>query len=259
MSEPLVDNAEATTAADEADASLEENVNPEIIERDDLESMPEDERLKVTQNTQNKFDEFGRTIQQLQADNAQLRQDQSRQLDYEDPGAPKAEDFDTDEEFWVAKGTHEATRNMVGVINQNQVKQAQDNAQFDQTQRLNSYNQKAEALKVKEPEFQKVVGASLLHTQDAQGNLTPATQAILAVENGPEVAMHIAMNPQLALRMNQLDPINAGIEVSKLSSQLSAKPAPANAPPAPIGSEDTGTGLAPSSDGLQHIGKASFE
>ena len=89
--------------------------------------------------------------------------------------------------------------------------------------------------------------------------MTPATEAILEADNGPQVAHHIALNPDLAMELNRSTPIKAGMIIARLSDKLSASPAQISKAPAPIESEDAGAGSAAVSDGLKNIGKAKFE
>lgn len=99
----------------------------------------------------------------------------------------------------------------------------------------------------------------MLDATDATGNYSPATLAILEADNGPEVAHHIAKNPDIALILNRASPIQAAMKVAQISAELSAKPVKINDDPEPIGSEDTGTGTAAAGDGLLNIDGCTFD
>jgi hypothetical protein len=90
------------------------------------------------------------------------------------------------------------------------------------------------------PDYDEVVG----------GSDTPITQhvgeVILESELGPQLAYHFAKNPDVLLRLNGMNPVQAAREIGKLEATLSAKPAAPAAPtkkvsntPAPAGTLGT--------------------
>lgn len=255
-----VDNADSTPAIDETTASsAEENQTPVT------------DKVILTENTQKRFDQITGDRDQARADNdalarqnselqSRLSRVENRTLDlgYQDPGAPKTEDFDDEIEFASAKGAYEATKNMVGLLQANQENQALANRQATFDNQIATYNQKLVEVQAKHQDFQQVTSTGLMRSVDAAGNPTPAAQAILEVDNGPEAYLHIQSNPQLATQLNNATPVQAAIIVKGISDKFASSQS-VDTPPSPIGSEDTGAGLAPTSDGLLHISGAKFE
>ncbi len=78
--------------------------------------------------------------------------------------------------------------------------------------------------------------------------MTPAAQAILEAENGPDIAFHVAKNPEIAMQLNSADAVRAGMIVAQLSSQLSVSSPNISEAPPPVGPESTGSGPIPPKD-----------
>lgn len=238
------ENAEAVAAepqAEEQTATTVENAAPAPATDENSESSTEQVEKKPSasesKNVQKRFDQLTAEKRALREELDQLKRNQGRTLEY-DANAPKPEDFATDEEFIRAEATYEATKNVISLINNQANQQAQAQAKFDQEQKIGIYNQKVQSVLEKTPDFQQVVGQSLLNSADANGNLTPAAQAIIESDNGPDIAYHVANNPELAMQLNNSDPVTAGRLVERLSAKLSVTPSQINEAPAPIGSEN---------------------
>lgn len=258
--ESTVDNAESTPATDEITApSADEN------------QIPESDQVIKTENTQKRFNQLaGERDQERDKNDVLIQQNselmsrvnrlESRTLDlgYEDQGAPKADDFDDEIEFASAKGAYDATKNMVGLLQTSQQNQQIASQQATLNNQIAAYNQKVAKVQEKHPDFQQVTANGLLVQNDSAGNLTPSAQALLEVENGPETYFHIQSNPQVAAKLNLASPTQAAILIKEISDKFKGSQS-VDTLPSPIGSEDTGTGVAPTSDGLLHIGGATFE
>lgn len=241
MSEELQTEAAESSTADKIEAAPSAEDQAQVPEQPKVE--PETEELVMKRKTRERFDSLTGTIKTQQEKIDRLEQGQNKQLEYADPGAPKSEDFDDEMDFVRADARYQATKDVVGMINDNQTKQQNEQRQFSVQQQINSYNGKVAAVAEKHPDFQQVIGQSMLITQDQMGNHTAATQAILQADNGPAVAFHVASNPQLAMQLNQSDAIQAGMIVARLSDQLSVSPASINNAPPPVGSEGNTAGI----------------
>ena len=243
----------STTSIEEAASSAEQQVET-------LEVIPEEtEDLKLKRKTAERFDSLDGIIKSQQATIDQLKQSQGTNLEYQDPGAPKLEDFEDDIEFARAAGAYDATKNVVGILNQNQVNQQIAQQNFNINQQIQAHTGRVQSFQEEHADFQQVIGNSMLNVTDASGNLTVAAQVILGENNSPAIEYHLATNRELAIALNQANPAQAGAIIARLSDKLTVSPAQANKAPPPVGSEDTGTGTAPASDGLQFISGASFE
>ena len=106
-----------------------------------------------------------------------------------------------------------------------------------QTAQQQKYNQKAAAFAGKTPDFYESVSAVPLQN-DA------AAKAILALENGPEVAYHLSKNLDIVDRLNTSDPITAIMEVGRLGGRLTpAKTKRTTSAPAPVTPIGSGGGV----------------
>jgi len=106
----------------------------------------------------------------------------------------------------------------------------QRDQQREQTQILESYNEREEAAREKFDDFEQVAyNPNLKITQ-------VMAQAIQSSEVGPEVAYHLGTNPKEAERISKLAPILQAREIGKLEAKLSEAPPvkKTSSAPAPI-------------------------
>jgi len=254
------EHAASSVALDEQSASSTESTEGQNLgtEGQEAHSIEEDPNVELSRATKLRFSELTQTInsQAAQINNLQ----QKGPVEFNDPGMPREEDFENDDDFLVAKGAYQGKKETIELLNQNNAAYQQQQANQTIQGKIDSFAVKrSEAIK-SIPDFQTVVQSSLLQQKDAQGNLTPATMAILEADNGPEVAYHIATHPEIASSLNFSTPVQAAMTVARLSIELiSAKPANINKNPPPVGSEGTGAGLAATSNGLLNSKGAVFE
>ena len=260
MTDQLVDNADSAPVDDDAvsSAELDEDQEPQVDGEPEGEpkTQEEDPNVILTRNTQERFDELTGTIRDQRAELDQLKR--RSPVDYTDPGEPKADDFDSDIDFAVAKGAYLGEQRTIKRFNDSLAQNEQQQVEFDQQQKITGYQGKVtEALK-ENPDFTRIVNGSLLQQRDQFGLMTPATTAILELDNGPAVALHIAQNPAIAASLNQATPMQASMTVQRLSTDLNARPAKINDNPDPIEDADKGAGVAAADGEYPHLGKATF-
>lgn len=272
MSEQQVDNAAATTAKDALNedeaASLEKGTEDgsEIEELLDGEQptekteTEEDPGVIQTRNTQERFNKLTSTIadQRVEIDRLKIK----APIDVSSLSEPKPDNFDEgvdDRGYIAAKGAYDGSIATLNLINQSNQKSQQADAVLSTQQKISGYVQKTEAVKKEIPDFEAVVKGTMLDAVDAQGNYTEATIALLEIDNGPEVAYHLAKNSNLAISLNRSTPTQVAMTIGRLSQQLSASPAKINDNPPPVGSEDMGSRRGAPADDLPNLGKATFE
>lgn len=244
------DNAEAVAAEPEAQQPIESTDNAESVTAPEVTEETEGH----SKNVQKRFDELTGTIKAQAEEIESLRN--ARSIDYADPGAPKPEDYPTDEEFIRADASYQATKNVVGMINQQAEQGIQQQKLAEQNRKINDYNAKIEETVKRAPDFHEAIAGSMLVQQDQYGNITPATEAILSAPNGPDVALHVAKNPQLAMQLNQSTPVQAAMTIANISQNLSLNAPKINEAPPPLGAEGTGSGVVPKQDPtFEKIGK----
>ena len=80
----------------------------------------------------------------------------------------------------------------------------------------------------------------MLNNRTEGGGAT--AEAIMRTPNGADIEYHIAKNPELAVRLNNMDQYSAIGEVARLSEQLKVKPKKSAALPDPVGATPSGGG-----------------
>ena len=259
MSEIQVDSADSTTAIDDAAASSADDVQDQQLDGEPEGEKPpveEDPDVIRTRKTQERFDQLTGTIRDQKSEIDQLKR--RSPVATTDAGAPKADDFDSDIDYAIAKGAYDGEQRAVKRINDSMARDEQDQVAFDQQRKVDGYRGRvAEAIK-ENPDFTRIVQGSLLQQQDQFGNMMPTTESIVAVDNGPAVALHIAQNPDLAASLNQASPLQAAMTVQRISSELTATPAKINDNPGPVGDDDPGAGIAAAGDDYPNSKGAKF-
>lgn len=153
-----------------------------------------------------------------------------------DPNEPKLESYSDIEEYAKAKAEY-ATRQAKQKDEAERSSQAQKKFYEDLTA---SWEEKVE--KFEAEDFETVVG-----------ELKPVNALIVAImdeDNGPQVAYHLAKNPEEAQRIAGLTPLRQAKEIARLAAKLASEPAKPKTPskaPAPI-APVTGTSAASSSE-----------
>ena len=128
---------------------------------------------------------------------------------------PDPEDFDSD---------IEAARALARFDRQQE--QATSASEREQIIRGALWEAKVEAVSEALPDFSEVVGKSDL-------DVTNIREAIMESARGPELAYHLATNPDLAKRLNEMSPLKAALELGKLETQLTAPVKAASKAPPP--------------------------
>ena len=153
---------------------------------------------------------------------AELQKTQPKQSD---PDEPRIENFSDLEEWGRAKAEHAVKK-----ASQRAEADRQSHAQRQYVEKLTSeWEDKVEKFADENPDFESLVG-----------ELKPVntlTEAIMDEDNGPQVALHLAKNPQEAVKLRDLPPLKQAKEVAKLAAKLAAEPAKPKTPskaPAPI-------------------------
>ena len=128
---------------------------------------------------------------------------------------PDPEDFDSDVEFMRAAARFEV-----------QQQQATTATEREQIIRGALWEAKVEAASEALPDYADIVGKSQL-------DVTNIREAIMESARGPELAYHLATNPELAERLNRMSPVKAALELGKLETQLTAPVKAASKAPPP--------------------------
>lgn len=106
--------------------------------------------------------------------------------------------------------------------------QAQESAQVSEAEKLSErFNERAKSVLEKYPDFlEKVTDEDLIISK-------PMARQIALAENGPDVAYYLSNNPEVSAKIAQMHPLDAAMELGKISAglvrsgkQISSAPAP---------------------------------
>lgn len=107
-------------------------------------------------------------------------------------------------------------------------RQANEAQQRSQDEVVQSWNQKRTAAIEKYPDFAEVA-------ESGEVAITlPMRDALLALDDGTEIAYHLGKNPQEAERIAKLTPVRQVAEIGRIAAQLAAPPPAPPPPPPPI-------------------------
>lgn len=173
------------------------------------------------------------------------------------PAMPKRETFATPEAYDAALSNHNADlvqwamRQATRAATADAEKRAAETKKADTEAAQKKANEDAQAAAIKayNDRKAKVIDkypdyADVAENPDLQITM-PMSVAILNAENGPDVAYWLGQNPDQAARIATLTPLQATIEIGRISARLEAsdKPAERKAPPPhkPLGASNAAT------------------
>lgn len=220
---PAKSDAEEEARKAEADAKAGEPDKDDGKKKDPEGGKPDRKR--------NRTREY---IERINRENAELRTKmaelESRLPKPEEPKPPNPEDFYNDPAAYQDR----LLEHRMAEARKQWEKEQQQQAELRQQQEITqSYAQRAAAFAEQHDDFVEAVGSmdSRLLTNELQA-------AIMAQENGPEVAYHLANNDDELWQIATLRPELVPMAVDRLSSRLKAAPEAGNAPvpstPAPV-------------------------
>ena len=130
---------------------------------------------------------------------------------------PKVEDFQTYDDFLVAKAKHEFK------LEQAQINETQE-AEREQNRVRAAYNERFRKAIEKHPDLPEVVQA-IIHNPNIPQNPAMA-QAIMESEVGPEITYHLGQNPQEAIRIALMSPYAAAREIGRIEAKVTSTTQP---------------------------------
>ena len=225
-SAPSTENEVTPQAVEEGESATQEQAEEET-----QESAPEevsDVQKRINKLTAEKY-AAKREKEELERRLAEVANSQAVPSNVADQ-KPTLEQYDYDEDKY-----HEA------LIDWKVAKQVQASAQISrqrqQQEGQTKYNATVAGFASKTPDFYDSVGSIPLQN-DA------AAKAILALDNGPEVAYHLSKNLHIVDSLNGADPNKAVMEIGRLSERLlPSKKKSTTSAPAPVKPIGSGGGV----------------
>lgn len=226
--EPSAPEEKPAETSEETPETTEENAEPataEETEETDGEDSA-DASPKKPKGVQKRIDELTRQRYDAEraAENARREADYYRSLanqgtkptEVQAPTGkePKLEDFDSYDAFIEAKAAHVFEKKQHALREQ----QALQRQQEETDSLRKSFAEKAELGRKKYADYDEIVHSPNVHI--AQHTAALVMQSDLA----HELAYHIAKNPDIAAKINALNPVLAAKEIGRLEANLAVKP-----------------------------------
>lgn len=255
MSEQELDVIEDSSDLNEDQIIDESAESSAALDTEEVSESTEDETIKVFESDKanQRFSQITTETKEAKAEAAASRAENEalrRRIDamesaelpaYEDPGAPKLEDFEFDTDAHTAANiAYQSEKATHTVLAQQRIANKQATEAANQQELFGSHNRKRGVLAQTVKDLTETLNASQLNNQTQGGQST--AEAILRSENGAEIEYHIAKNPELAVRLNNMDQFTAFGEVARLSETLKVKPKKSAALPDPIEASPSGGG-----------------
>lgn len=216
---PLTDQSAETVAAEpQADAADDTQQTTELTDsaaddgaENEPAELPKGIKKRIDTLTRQRYERDAR-IAELEAQIAAAKQPQTE---------PQPQDFADLETYLDAKAEHIANQKM----SQNQQAAAQEAIMQD---RAKSFNQRAADFRQNAPDFDQAIAAvpAVLMKPDM-------VEVILDIDEGPQVAYHLATNLHECARIASLSGRQQALEIGKLAARLAAKPEPKRISAAP--------------------------
>lgn len=222
-------SAKATTEDTLTESAPVENATNEPTESNGVQD-------RINKITADKHEE--RRKREAEAKRADDLQDRLDKLEANKPTLkePKLDDFDYDDEaFNAATVKYQVQEQVKGELDSQKVKQEQLNQQAKQQQSLDTFNERATAL-----------GKADFADKAALIPDLPAgvADAIMGLDNGAEMVYHLGTNLDAADSLSNMTPMQAMMELGRISTKMSAKPEiKTSAAPDPIEPVSAGSSL----------------
>ena len=219
--QPADDEQTLPPASEETKADAAETSDDTTDDGDDAEhpDLPRGVKKRIDKLTKAKHE---LTRQNLEAQ-VRMKELEARIAQLDRPATPQEPDpsqFDDWDKYLQAKVDFEASKRLQQVESQRSVEQ-------QQAARLQSFNERAAAVRQANPDFDSVLQTAAVAVSDA------VMDTILDTEDGPNVAYYLAKNPLELLRLNTLPERQQVLELGRISARLSTKPEPRRVSSAP--------------------------
>lgn len=216
---------EVQTEQQEAPEQQNEQTEEQTQER------PRDEKGRF-KGVQQRFDELTRARHEAEREAAYWKSLASKPAQQDQPvQKPTRDAFQSDEEFIEAVADWKAEQRIQEAFSKREEAERQRREVEETQRRQMTYAERAEAAVKEIPDFYEVVSASDIPVSDA------VRDVLIESDKGPELAYHLAKNPDVAEHLNTLSPLAAARELGRIEATLSkpaVQPKPVTKAPAPI-------------------------
>lgn len=132
----------------------------------------------------------------------------------QDAKKPARADFADEEGYFEALALHIADQKVAAYREQSQAERANEAESRHNTTRFELYQQRVSDSAEAMPDYHEVVGKSDVSAAPH------VLESIIESDSGPQLAYHLAKNPDVAERLNDMTPLQAAREIGRLEAQL---------------------------------------
>lgn len=166
-----------------------------------------------------------------------------------DDGRPSRANYQDDEKFIEDLTAWKADQLITEKLSKRDAETRQERQAHEMSSLASEFTKRAEALAEKYPDFDEVVG------DDDLPITAGMARAIARTENGPEVAYYLGKNPNVALKLSQMHPIDAASELGRIAAGLGKTVKQVSNAPAPV-KPSSGRGTL---NDLANVGQSEYE
>lgn len=203
----------------------------------------DDEDHRVPKGVQKRIDRLTQEKYRLRAELDVLRQQQQpqasqqRQQTEQAAQAPKLEQYASIEEYLDALADHKAAQKTDKFFREREAKESASKQQSEQARLHEGFTKQTEQARQAYDDFDDVVDNPDLPISPAMA------EAIMRSQNGADVAYYLGKNPDEAIRLANLDPFSAAVEIGRIAATVvrpqARKASNAPAPIQPVGNRAT--------------------
>lgn len=228
--EPVQDETPMETSNEESSQTEGESEPTEDVKQDDApadnaENTEPSEAERVKQSMQKRINqmrakngEYERRMQDMADKLAQLEKAQG-------PQAPREDDFESVEEYLIAKGKFEAQREIQTQQQEEQKKLQEQRQREEQAKVQATFDQRVSKFKENASDFDEVSqdAFSILESENSLTSQALA-HAFIELENGPALLYQLGKNPDVFEDVVSASPVEAIFKLAQLENSLSAAP-----------------------------------
>lgn len=234
--DPVPTNTPAAPAEQQSPATTEQSA--QTTEQEQQQGQTEGEKPEGTEQqpadkteqpkkggVQKRIDELTRKAHEAEREAAFWREQAAKsQAPSTDATKPARDDFATDADYFEALADYKAEQKVSEFRKQQQAEALNKAEQTQTATRFELYQERVAASLEAIPDYAEVVGASDVPAAPH------VLESILDSDSGPQLAYHLAKNPELAEQLNAMTPVQAAREIGRLEAQL-AQPKTETTPP----------------------------
>lgn len=216
----VADQQPVITPPDGAEASPETIAEePAADPAEGQEEPSHEEKPKPRRSAQERIDEITRARHDAEREAEFWRQ---KALAKPEPPAnkPSADQYKDYGEYVEALADWKADQRVSEALAKRDAERASEADVRAKTAGTQAWNERQTAARETIKDYDAVIGKSSIEVAPH------VIQALLDSDRGPEVAYHLAKNPEQAARLNGLSPLSAAREIGRLEASVSVSPSP---------------------------------